>query len=214
MKTSRQWWLATGFLIVAVSVSATPNGVQLVDDDLQPVADAVIAIYGDGTAPTATINKRADVDQVDRQFTPYVSVVEAGTRVYFPNSDDIRHHVYSFSPAKRFELRLYHGTTAEPVVFEQAGKVVLGCNIHDDMIGYIYVVDTPYYAVTDVSGAARFVQLPEGNLRYQVQHPQLAEPVVGELSAASELKTINVGRLLPDPRKTKPRTELEALFDR
>src|ERR1700683_3553417 len=74
------------------------------------------------------------VDQVDKQFTPYVTPIYVGSRVRFPNKDNIRHQVYSFSPARKFELPLYAGSEAQPVLFDKPGVVVLGCNIHDWMI--------------------------------------------------------------------------------
>ena len=92
--------------------------------------------------------------QQGKQFLPGVLVVPVGTSVHFPNRDSVRHHVYSFSPAKKFELKLYTGTPANPVVFERAGVVTLGCNIHDRMVGWIVVVDTPYYAQA-AEGAAQ-----------------------------------------------------------
>ena len=89
---------------------------------------------------------REIVDQINLEFVPHVKPVVVGSPVYFPNKDDVRHHVYSFSPAKRFELPLYSGTPAAPVVFDRPGIVAIGCNIHDWMLGYIYVAETPYLA--------------------------------------------------------------------
>ena len=86
------------------------------------------------------------IDQRDKQFIPYVTALQVGTSVWFANTDKIRHHVYSFSPAKKFELPLYAGVPAEPVVFDQPGFVTLGCNIHDWMIAYVAVLTTPYFA--------------------------------------------------------------------
>ncbi|HEY8938756.1 MAG TPA: methylamine utilization protein, partial [Cellvibrio sp.] len=114
----------------------------------------------------------AIIDQHNKMFTPSVMAIRTNTLVKFPNSDDIRHHVYSFSPAKKFELRLYHGMTAEPVLFDKAGTVVLGCNIHDSMVAYIFVVDTEYHAVGDAQGNVR-VQAPAGKYQLQVFHPRL-----------------------------------------
>ena len=97
------------------------------------------------------------MDQRGSQFVPHVLPVQAGTSVTFPNSDQIRHQVYSFSASKRFELPLYAGTSASPIRFDQPGIVVLGCNIHDWMIGYVVVLDTPYFGKTGErrQGAAR-----------------------------------------------------------
>ncbi len=77
------------------------------------------------------------MDQQGHQFVPHLLVVQAGTEVTFPNSDNVSHHVYSFSPTKPFELPLYKGDVYPPVTFEKAGIVVVGCNIHDSMLGYI-----------------------------------------------------------------------------
>jgi hypothetical protein len=104
----------------------------------------------------------AAVEQRNKTFIPLVSVVQAGTLVNFPNRDEIRHHVYSFSPAKRFEIKLYAGTPVDPIAFDKPGEVVLGCNIHDHMIAYIYVVDTPWFAKSDKDGVARIEGLPGG----------------------------------------------------
>jgi plastocyanin len=113
------------------------------------------------------------VDQVDKQFVPYVKAVFVGSTVRFPNSDNIRHQVYSFSPAKKFELPLYAGTNAPPVIFDKPGVVVLGCNIHDWMIGYIYVADTPFFAKTGPLGTASITDLPPGEYRVRIWHPSM-----------------------------------------
>lgn len=113
------------------------------------------------------------VDQVNKEFIPYVLPVQAGTTVNFPNKDNIRHHVYSFSPAKTFELPLYKGDSAPPVLFDKPGPVILGCNIHDWMIAYIYVTESPYYAKTGADGKARLAALPAGDYTLRVWHPRM-----------------------------------------
>src|SRR3984885_1582124 len=138
------------------------------------VAGAVVL----ATPTDARIAQRAKapadaVDQVDKQFVPFVKPVFLGSKVRFPNSDHIRHQVYSFSPAKVFELPLYAGTDAPPVVFDKAGVVVLGCNIHDWMVGYIYVSDTPFFAKTEAAGTAAIADLPPGEYTVRVWHPSM-----------------------------------------
>ena len=113
------------------------------------------------------------VDQVDKQFVPYVKAVFVGSKVRFPNSDHIRHQVYSFSPAKKFELPLYAGADAPPVVFDKPGVVVLGCNIHDWMVGYIYVSETPFFAKTEAAGTATIDDMPPGEYTVRVWHPSM-----------------------------------------
>jgi plastocyanin len=120
------------------------------------VADAVVlAVPVDPRSALHARPPKDAVDQVDKQFVPYVKAIFVGSTVRFPNSDNIRHQVYSFSPAKKFELPLYSGTDAPPIVFDKPGVVVLGCNIHDWMIGYVYVSETPFFAKTGPLGTAR-----------------------------------------------------------
>jgi len=138
----------------------------------QPVAGAVVTLSPIGRAASLT-PMDAVMDQVNSEFSPRVLVVTRGSRVRFPNSDRIRHQVYSFSPAKRFELPLYTGTPPEPVVFENAGVVTLGCNIHDWMKGYIVVVDTPHFATSDAQGRARFSAVPPGRYLLTAWHERL-----------------------------------------
>jgi plastocyanin len=155
---------------------------ELVDAAGQPLADAVISLRGPLHAPQALPPAR--MDQRNKQFQPHVLAVRTGTSVSFPNSDDIRHQVYSFSPAKRFELRLYQGTPSDPVLFDKPGLVVLGCNIHDWMLGYIYVTDDPWFAVSDEHGRAAIAELPAGRYAVTLWHPgnpQLLPQAAGEL---------------------------------
>ena len=148
------------------------------DEKGQPLADAVVvAVPADGNLrPPAKAGERPRagvVDQVDKEFTPKVTAILVGTPVTFPNYDNVRHQVYSFSAAKRFELPLYAGVPAEPVVFDKPGVVVLGCNIHDWMIGYVYVSESPYFAKTGKDGKALLADLPLRIYTVRVWHPQL-----------------------------------------
>ena len=146
---------------------------ELLDARGRPLADAVLSLRGPlGVADAAT---PAVMDQKSMQFVPDVLAVRRGTPVAFPNSDNIRHHVYSFSPAKRFELRLYQGTPSEPVLFDTPGVVVLGCNIHDWMVGHVYVTEDPWFAVSDARGQVRLDDLPLGRYALSLWHPQLAD---------------------------------------
>lgn len=140
----------------------------------EPVAEAVVVAVPDVAAPKPSRPKLEQVEQIDQEFVPRVKPVLVGSAVSFPNRDSVRHHVYSFSPAKRFDLPLYVGTPANPVVFDTTGVVTIGCNIHDWMVGYIYVAESPYYATTDAKGRARLSGLPPGGYTVRVWHPQLA----------------------------------------
>ena len=156
------------------------------------------------------------MDQRNRQFEPHVLAVRQNTKVRFPNSDDIRHHVYSFSPAKTFELRLYHGTQADPVLFDKPGRVVLGCNIHDAMLGYIYVLKTRWFGVTGSDGVVTLQEIPSGSYRLQLRHPLGTEPLTERVELSpnqSWSRHWRMGPLKPDPREQEPKSELEQLFD-
>jgi plastocyanin len=147
------------------------------DPEGNPLADAVVvAVPKQGAPPSAPPHAREIMDQIGQEFVPRVKPILVGTPVFFPNKDNIRHQVYSFSPAKQFELPLYAGTPAKPVVFDKPGVVVLGCNIHDWMIGYIYVSESPYYAKTGADGKAQIADLPALSYRVRVWHPRLQGP--------------------------------------
>ena len=107
------------------------------------------------------------MDQVDRAFAPDLLVIPVGSTVEFPNSDSVSHQIYSFSPAKRFQLPLYRGKPYPPVHFDQAGVVTLGCNIHDEMLAYVLVTDAPYFGRTEAGGTWS-VEVPRGH--YRVAH--------------------------------------------
>ena len=161
-------------LISAPLLHAAELHVKITDHKGKPVADAVILAVPTDAKITQRGKVPADaIDQVDKQFVPYVKPIPVGATLHFPNSDNIRHQVYSFSPAKKFELPLYAGTDAPPVVFDKPGVVVLGCNIHDWMIGYIYVSDTPFFAKTGAAGTATLNDMPAGEYTVRVWHPNM-----------------------------------------
>ena len=157
------------------------------------MADAVVYAVPEGrTLPLA--RRTAKMDQKNRMFIPHVLPVQTGTAVTFPNSDDIRHQVYSFSSAKIFQLPLYEGTPANPVVFDRAGVVTLGCNIHDRMSAYVVIVDTPYFAATTKKGRAQLAHVGAGKYALRVWYPEMAnEPAPVPLTlGASESKELIV----------------------
>lgn len=162
------------FVLVSLAGQAWAGGFDVTVKDTKgtPVSDAVVYAIPSGGRATVS-KKQLVIDQQDKQFVPYVTALQVGTAVMFPNRDDIRHHVYSFSPAKKFELPLYSGTPAEPVVFDRVGFVTLGCNIHDWMVAYIAVLPTPYFQVTGKEGRVRLRDLPAGQYAVEVWQPCL-----------------------------------------
>jgi plastocyanin len=170
--------VAAALLLVAGGAAADQGRITatITDRDGAPVPHAVVyaEALGTDTPQAALPAPSAVMDQKDRQFVPHILVVRTGSEIRFPNSDTVTHHVYSFSPAKSFELALYRqGTVHPPLVFDTPGEVTLGCNIHDDMVGYILVVDTPYFTMTDNNGAASLAGLTPGKYRVHVWTPRL-----------------------------------------
>ncbi|MFM0325314.1 methylamine utilization protein [Caballeronia glebae] len=168
--------LVTLLAFGATLAHAASVRVQVLDQAGAPVPDAIVyALPVNGKLP-ATKPAGAVIDQIKRRFVPMVSVVQTGASVTFPNKDNIEHDVYSFSPPKRFELNLYHGVPANPVVFDKPGLVVMGCNIHDAMVAYLLIVDTPWFAKSDASGAATIENLPADAYKVIAWHFRQSDP--------------------------------------
>ncbi|HEY5810746.1 MAG TPA: methylamine utilization protein [Povalibacter sp.] len=161
-------------LLATTGVWAATVTVTVRDSDTAPVPNVVVtAIPATGTGKKSSDEfKPALMDQVDRQFAPYVVAIHTGSSVLFPNSDLVAHQVYSFSPTRRFELGLYRGKPHNPVVFDKPGIVVLGCNIHDNMIGYVYVTDAPYFGTTDARGQVQLAGVSGGSYTLEIWSPR------------------------------------------
>jgi len=156
--------------LAAGAVHAATLEVRARDTGGAPLADAaVFAVPAFGA--TDAKGARVEIAQADREFVPFVSVIQQGTAVSFPNRDPILHHVYSFSHAKPFEFKLYTGKSPGEIVFDKSGVVTLGCNIHDWMIAYVVIVPTPHFAKSDADGVARLRDLPAGSYELRAWHP-------------------------------------------
>ena len=157
---------------------------QFKDARGEPVADAVVSLIPlDAPAPPVAATAQVEIAQQGQEFIPYVTVVQAGTRVVFPNRDTVQHHVYSLSKPKKFELPLYNPGEKESIVFEVAGLVTIGCNIHDWMISQLVVVPTPWFAKSDAQGTVH-ITAPAGRYRLEVWQPRLPTPISKELALA------------------------------
>ncbi len=149
------------------------------------------------------------MDQRNLAFVPLVLVVGTGARVEFPNNDTVSHQVYSFSAAKRFQLPLYKGEFHPPVVFDRPGLVVLGCNIHESMVGYIYVTDAPHFGTTAADGTLELKNIPTGEYRIVLWSPFIADPPAsltrtvhldGIAPAEARVQLSSALRVQPEPR--------------
>ena len=168
--------LALLALVTAAAAGAADLTVTTKGGKGAAVADAVVALIPlDAPVPPPVPAQRTEIAQQNQEYSAYVTIVQAGSRVYFPNKDTVQHHVYSLSTAKKFELPLYNPG--------QAGVVTLGCNIHDWMLAYLVVVPTPYFTKSDGLGAA-LVTAPAGRYRLQLWHPRMAAPITEEITLA------------------------------
>ncbi|MEM1404262.1 MAG: methylamine utilization protein [Pseudomonadota bacterium] len=177
-------------LTAAVCQTAFANGsikeISVLSANGEPVPGVVVALE--------PLDQNADMapapgamDQIDRQFVPHILVVQRGAEVRFPNSDSIKHHVFSFSAARTFEIRLFDDSQEESLDFPRAGSVELGCNVHDWMLGYIYVADTPHFTRTNRQGIAELT-VPDGDYRVRIWHPRIQDDerlLLGSLSRNS-----------------------------
>ena len=168
--------------------------------DGRPVPGAVITVrsLAADARPSAPI--KAVMDQINRAFDPDLLIIPVGSSVDFPNSDTVSHQIYSFSPAKRFTLPLYRGNPNPPVRFDQPGVVTLGCNIHDEMVGYLVVTDAQYFGRTDASGSWT-ADIARGKYRVAVWHPRMNDDA-NELER--ELTVAAGDRVTHELRLTKP----------
>lgn len=173
------WLFCIVSAVVPPWASATDLQVRVQNAAGAPLANAVVYAI---PAPIIAhdVLRHATIDQLNKQFVPRASVIRVGTSVSLPNSDQIHHSVYSFSPAKVFTLNLYAGKAAAPVLFDKAGVVVLGCNIHDQMVAWVLVLDTPFYTRTDESGAAELKGLPPGEYTLRAWHAPMQQEEAGE----------------------------------
>jgi plastocyanin len=147
--------------------------VDVTDSQGAALADAVVFAEPAGGQVLPKAIRAVEIEQRKRKFNPLVTVVQAGTEINFPNNDTVKHHVYSFSPAKIFDLPLYSGKPATPQLFDKPGTVVLGCNIHDQMLAYVQVVNTPYFAKTDATGKVRLEGMAPGKYALKAWHYNL-----------------------------------------
>lgn len=193
--------LALGLSLPVITLAAEIS-LQVLDEQGAAVSDAAVYWQPLGAKPPKG-SLQGTISQQSKTFMPYVSVVQAGTAVTFPNRDVVRHHVYSFSSPKIFDLKLYAGTPAQPVVFDKPGLVVLGCNIHDWMLAYVLVVDTPWFDVSGENGVAQVKNLPAGEYRMTVWHPRMKEESMQQIKVGQGPSTqrIRVQLSKPDLRR-------------
>ena len=201
------WLLA---LCAAAGAPAATLVVNVQTPDGQALPGAVVTVRPLDAPTRHATPVHAVMDQVNRSFAPDLLVIPVGSTVEFPNSDSVSHQIYSFSPAKRFQLPLYRGKPYPPVHFDQPGVVTLGCNIHDEMLAYLLVTDAAWYGRTN-GGGSFSAEVPRGRYHVALWHPRLRdnetdlerELTVGEGDRAELTLRLTRG-LQPGPLTDRP----------
>jgi plastocyanin len=197
----RNWIIAVVLGCTATQLAAAPLTVRVTDISGKPVRDAVVRLYPAGNQKAARSAGKYVISQQNLQFHPFLTIVPVGAEVSFPNLDPTKHHVYSFSQAKKFELKLFAKDQSRTVRFEKPGIVALGCNIHDQMSAFIVVTDSAWTARTNAQGTVTFTDAPDGPVRLLVWHPYLRAPggeIQQAVGPAQHVATFQV-RLRPPP---------------
>lgn len=167
-------YLLAFILLFPAHLAAAEISIAVLDNDKNPLSNIVVELIPDKPFIKEPSNsKTATMKQINQQFVPHILVVNKGTQVQFPDTDKVLHHVYSFSEAKTFEVAIYKEDIKRHITFDKAGIVELGCNIHDWMLGYLYVAHSTIFAQTSSSGQASFTNVPLGSYQVKVWHPRL-----------------------------------------
>src|SRR5579871_3902579 len=197
-------------LVACGPAAATSLAVRIVDQEGKPVANAVVMLAPEGkTAPPATTRLEATktVDQRDETFIPLVTILPRTGHVVFANNDRTKHQVYSFSPIRQFEITLAQGERSVPLAFDNTGVATLGCNIHDHMIAFVFVTDSPWTSQTGADGRVVIDDVPAGGYTVQVWHPQLppgtAAPASNVMISGESMQFSTILKILPPPPKMR-----------
>lgn len=183
--------LPLALIFCSMTALAHQLKVQVLTNKGKPMNNVVVYALSEKASTMTPSLTVSIMDQKNQQFVPHILPIQTGTQVEFPNSDSIKHHVYSFSEANTFELKLYKGQAPKPIDFPKHGVIEMGCNVHDWMLGYIFAVDTPYFKKTSPSGET-VLDLPEDEYSIKFWHPRirdndLTQVKVVTLSANREL---------------------------
>jgi plastocyanin len=207
---SRLTAITAALLLAQVATGSAATITATVTDDAgRPLPDAVVMVTPEAGSPAPPPDRRlatATINQKDETFIPFVVVIHTGGSVTFHNSDPIRHHVYSFSPVRQFEMVQPPGESSPPIQFDHPGSVAIGCNIHDQMIAYIHVTDAPWAMVTDANGRAVIADVPAGRFVATVWHPRLkprTEPPAMALVLATDNSSLAVTLPVLPPRRAR-----------
>lgn len=205
--TKTSLFFLLSFIVSNVGASAANVVGSVKDQNGNALEHAVVTFIGgdQGIINQNTVMPSPVMTQKNIQFTPFVLPIAPGTTVSFPNKDKVRHHVYSFSEIKRFELELYGGDQEKSILFDKEGVVAIGCNIHDNMSAFIYIAKSSNFIVSDENGRASYDNLPAGDYKVVVWHPRMTgseEDYIQEITVSAE-DVVEVSFEVPLKRERK-----------
>lgn len=197
-----QFIIVLCLVLISFNSQSKQISIDVISKAQEKISNVVVYLTPKEPIESSNVKEMAIMDQIDTQFMPHILAVQKNTQVRFPNSDSIKHHVYSFSAAKTFELQLYKDLQADPLMFSKSGVVELGCNVHDWMLGYIMVVDTPYFGKTDENGNL-IIDVPDGEYQLSAWHPRIQDSIESlsidvSVPMESKVDVILKQTLLPD----------------
>lgn len=204
-----------GILLFPVYASANNLAFNLLDNKQKPLNNAVVYAIPLNPQITKLQPQKATIVQSNKTFLPNVSIFSKGTVATFLNKDSVKHHVYSFSTPKKFEIKLYSGKPAKTITFDKSGIVTFGCNIHDDMLAYAFIVDTPHYGLSNSSGRAVLKNLPDGVYMLNIQHPQQKKGVniQQKISLPSKVNSFSYKLALKPQWKKRKKKKTQILYN-
>lgn len=202
------------WMLCASVAAAAPLELRVSKLDGTPASGTIVVLRSTDASRTLARAVDTTMDQVDLQFVPHVLVVPTGSRILFTNTDTVRHQVYSFSPTKRFELPLYRGRPKEPQTFDRAGIAAIGCNIHDNMRAYVFVVDAHYFGRADAAGLLKLADVQPGAYTVQVWHPLSRDmrPVIDQTVTVTAAEP-KLALKIATPLKLRPESQLPRNWD-
>jgi plastocyanin len=171
--------------VAAVARTASVSGTVSGGGPQGPGGAVIWLKKTNGDTPRPAPARGKVISQRGKMFVPHVLVVPVGTRVAFRNDDPIFHNIFSLSKPNEFDTGLYKQGAIYTETFRHPGAVQLLCNIHASMFGFVFVVDTPYYAEAEASGAFTIKGVPPGEYELQVWHEAAARPTVERLTVGA-----------------------------
>ncbi len=164
------------YVFTSMLISSLSHGSELqimVQDSSGKPASNIVVVVIPKSIKAEKRQERLTISQIDKAFSPYMTVMQTGQPLEFSNSDDITHHIFSASRTQNFSFKIRKGQRYSAITFDSPTSISMGCNIHDWMSGHILIVDTPYFILTNKDGIASIIVDELGEATIKTWHPQM-----------------------------------------